>query len=385
MNGRRSAWTLWMGLALIALCEAMLWIDVQRRGGLIVPGDALPAELPTPTDALGWAARWFAVNTTALCWIGYLFAADGLLVLLSRWRDRPDIASIRVRPNRFVVAWLSSIPVWCAFDAINFYGMDAWTYHGLPEAFHQRVMGYFVAFAAITPGMFLAAQVWINVRDPARSRRSDTPDRKPPGVRLAWGMVLGPWAIITATVLALLAVHEDASMREPVSLVGAAMLLAGPAVAALFRRQSLRTVSFAIGLGFLLWTVLVRDPVANFTLWTGVIYLLDPVNAAAGAPSLLRDWQAGRLARTLALFAGGLTCGLLWEFWNYWAIAKWTYDLPFLGSLENVRYFEMPLPGMLGFLPFAAECWVMTNTVVLVIERAGLRVAEPLPDARSIM
>ncbi len=52
----------------------------------------------------------------------------------------------------------------------------------------------------------------------------------------------------------------------------------------------------------------------------------------------------------------GLLCGVLWEFWNYWARAKWHYTVPIL---ENLKMFEMPLPGYLGFPPFAVECFTM--------------------------
>ena len=96
---------------------------------------------------------------------------------------------------------------------------------------------------------------------------------------------------------------------------------------------------------------------------------------------MFRDWQRGWYGRTLAAFAGGLLCGLLWEFWNYWALAKWIYDLPFLGAWEKVKYFEMPLPGLLGFIPFGIECWIMWQTMRLPLD--GL--VEPLPDERSLM
>ncbi len=75
----RLPWTLWIGLAIIALCEVMLFIDVGRRGGLIVPYDALRSELPAPVGGLGWVVRWFAINMTALCWIGELLVFDGVL------------------------------------------------------------------------------------------------------------------------------------------------------------------------------------------------------------------------------------------------------------------------------------------------------------------
>ena len=35
---------------------------------------------------------------------------------------------------------------------------------------------------------------------------------------------------------------------------------------------------------------------------------------------------------------------VVWEFWNYWAGAKWIYTVPIL---PDVKLFEMPLPGYL--------------------------------------
>ena len=57
-----------------------------------------------------------------------------------------------------------------------------------------------------------------------------------------------------------------------------------------------------------------------------------------------------------ALLAAGLICGFLWEFWNYWALTKWTYTVPYFG---DIKLFEMPVLGYLGFPPFAIECWAM--------------------------
>ena len=393
------AWTLPLGLLIIAVCEAMLFVDVQNRGGLVIDESLSPRDLPRPDegDTLAQAARWFAVNMTAFCWIGFLLVADGVLVLLARFRRDDAIASLRARPNRFVVAWLTSIPVWCFFDAVNFYGMDAWRYHGLPPHFEQRVLGYFVAFAAITPGMLLAAQAYLALfTRTTASARAPSPSEREEGEQsprlhlaqdhsdtLAWALVLGPWAAMVLCVLLLPSDRVGNNASRMITLV----FLTLPVILQLKRRESPRSVAFVIGATFLLWTLYARDPLANFTLWVGLIYLLDPLNTflSPRSPSLLRDWQHGRIARTLALFAGGLTCGLLWEFWNYWALAKWTYRLPFLGPLEGIRYFEMPLPGMLGFLPFAAECWVVLNTIVALLERCGLNLAEELPDDRSVI
>ncbi len=315
--------TLVLGAGLILLSEGLLLYDVIHRGGLAVPL-APDQSLPTPSGAIGTLARWVAINMTVLCWIGYLLVADGLLAVLSRRRGELRIASIRARPNRFLIAWLTSIPVWCYFDWVNFAFMDAWRYHGLPDSAAQRYCGYFLAFAAISPGMFMAGQLYQYLG--LRHLRTQ-------GVRI----------------------------NRPIE-VG------------------------CVGLGvfFAVYPFLIRDPIGNLTLWVSVMFLLDPINHWLGAPSIIGDWKAGRWGRTVSLMAGGATCGLCWEFWNYWAIAKWTYDLPFLGDWEQYRYFEMPWLGFLGFLPFAIECWVVLNTILAVCERAGLRVAEALPDEEAI-
>jgi hypothetical protein len=394
MERPRLAWTFWLGLLLIAVSEAFLWWDVMQRGGLIVDRSLPATALPAPTTEIGHVARWFAVNVTALCWLGYLGVFDGLL---QRFRKPASLSAanagavqagegspIRARPNRFIVAWLTSIPVWCFFDTVNFYFMDAWRYHGLPEPFASRLIGYFIAFAAISPGMFLAAELYqrLGLRR-VRVVGRDEPTQARNGT-IAWVLVVVPPLIIAGLVTALL-IGRDDELASPMSVAGSALLLVGPGLAAWYRQRMRSVTAVAFGVSFLLWTFLARDPLSNFTLWTGLIYLLDPFNKMLGAPSLLGDWQQGRYGRTLALAAGGATCGLLWEFWNYWAVAKWTYHLPFLGGLESITYFEMPALGFSGFLPFAAECWVVLNTILLLFWRFNLHVAEPLPDEDAVI
>ena len=129
------------------------------------------------------------------------------------------------------------------------------------------------------------------------------------------------------------------------------------------------------------WVIIARTPITNFVLWTSLVFLLDPINYLMGRPSMFRDWQRGWFGRTLAACAGGLICGFLWEFWNYWALTKWIYQLPFLGVTENYRYFEMPLIGLLGFIPFGMECWVMWQFMRVKFD--GL--VEPLPSHKALL
>lgn len=306
------------------VCEGLLFVDVSMRGWAVVPDE----KLPLATGTLQTLGRWIAVNITPLCWVAFLFTLDGLLTLDSRRGCTSSTSSgspIRKRPKRFVFCFLMSLPLWLLFDWINFSFMGAWRYHGLPENILHRYLSYFFAFGAISPAMFLAAEFYQQL-----------------GLRRARGKRL------------------TISLPIQITFVG-------------------------IGLIFVGFPFVVREPVGSLTLWLGWFFLLDPINQWLGAPSIIGDWRAGRWGRTLALLAAGATCGLLWEFWNYWAASKWTYDLPFLGPLEAYRYFEMPWIGLFGFPPFAMECWVMFQTAVLVLARSGIRFTEAHLGKESIL
>jgi hypothetical protein len=96
-------------------------------------------------------------------------------------------------------------------------------------------------------------------------------------------------------------------------------------------------------------------------VWLGFVLLLDPLNARAGRPSFLAAWRAGDRAFVGRWLVAGVVCGVLWEFWNYWALARWRYvGVPVFPS---IKLFEMPLAGYLGFPPFALEVFAMYHAI----------------------
>jgi hypothetical protein len=101
-------------------------------------------------------------------------------------------------------------------------------------------------------------------------------------------------------------------------------------------------------------------------VWLGFIFLLDPLNAWLGEDSLFVDLRAHDSRRLINLGLSGLLCGILWEFWNYWAGAKWHYTVPIM---EHLKLFEMPVPGYLGFPAFAIECFTMYVFVRAIVVR----------------
>ena len=119
-----------------------------------------------------------------------------------------------------------------------------------------------------------------------------------------------------------------------------------------------------VGVG-LLWLPIRFPQYAYMLIWFCLIFLLDPINNLAGRPSafgrlLARDWKF-----LLTLPLAGLACGFFWEMWNYFALPKWQYYLPFLNWTPH--YFEMPIPGMLGYLPFAFELFAMYQFGLLLL------------------
>jgi hypothetical protein len=110
-------------------------------------------------------------------------------------------------------------------------------------------------------------------------------------------------------------------------------------------------------------------------VWLCLIFLLDPINnllrrRSAFGHLLARDW---RFLFTLPL--AGVTCGFFWEMWNSRALPGWYYTVPLVDRAPHL--FAMPLPGYLGYLPFAVELFAMYQFLLMV---AGWVVRQRLRD-----
>jgi hypothetical protein len=254
-------------------------------------------------EALLWAGHrtvgeWF----TPIVWTGYVLFADawvhartGRSYLTTRRRELPGLL-------------LASVACWWLFEWYNaprFWrgGPDLeglwWRYENLEPNFALRLVGYTWAFATIFPALFLTAAA----------------------VRAALGERLGRLA--------------------PLVLPPGA-----------------RAASVAAGAVAVVLPLVVVSPWLVPLVWLGYVLLLEPLNDRRGAPSWLREVKRGDYRTLTALLASGLICGVLWEFWNYWALTRWTYTVPYGGE---VKIFEMPVLGYLGFPPFALEAFAMYN------------------------
>jgi hypothetical protein len=245
---------------------------------------------------------------TPIAWTGYILLVDAMV-----WKRR-SASWLRDKPAELLFLACLSVPLWIIFELYNKYSIHNWYYIGLVDP-PLRYFGYLWAFATIWPAIFETADLVSALRD----RRAPADRSNPPRPH-----VLGPaaWAAVA---------------------VGAVMLI----------------VPIAIHSTYL-----------AAPIWLGFILLLDPLNARAGQESILGDWRAGRVTRLVNLLAAGLICGVVWEFWNYWAGSKWIYNVPIL---PDVKIFEMPILGFGGFPPFAVECFVMYVAIRRWLWRAAPR------------
>ncbi|MGA7221869.1 MAG: hypothetical protein WBX16_03350 [Candidatus Acidiferrales bacterium] len=200
---------------------------------------------------------------------------------------------------------LLSIPLWLIFEAYNL-RLQNWTYVGVPLPWLAGYLGYGCSFATITPAIFETSDLVQALLPPL------------PGE---------PWKISRAT-------------ENILIICGAACLIAPLAVP-----QRIGTHLFAL-------------------VWIGFLLLLDPINRRLGLPSFLGDLSEGFRRRVYGFVLAGWICGWLWEFWNYWAAARWQYTFP---MFQRWKIFAMPAPGFVGFLPFALECFVMYVTAAWLV------------------
>lgn len=102
-------------------------------------------------------------------------------------------------------------------------------------------------------------------------------------------------------------------------------------------------------------------------VWGATLGVPDYINYRNGAPSLLGDLKKGYRRRLYRLLGGGMIAGLIWEGFDYWARCKWIYTVP---GLEELKIFEMPVMGFLGF-PVLAVGAFSTYTLLSYYLRGG--------------
>lgn len=249
---------------------------------------------------------------TPVMWTGYIVFLDALVKQLK------GKSLIIGRPKELGFMAVLSALVWWGFEGYNL-RTENWRYLNRPREWWVRQIGYWWSFATIIPGVFLTAKALTCWKKLALLKVEASPVKQ--------------W------------------MLKSMIVAGAIFVLV-PLVA---------PREFAHGMAAM--------------VWTGYVFLLDPINYRLGAPSLIGDLEKGRVGRLVTLGLAGFICGILWELWNFWAMTKWVYDVPLLG---DIKVFEMPVVGYLGFPAFALELFVIYNFVGKILKLPAAEFTEPL-------
>jgi len=244
-------------------------------------------------------------------WWSYILLADNLLLKL---RGSSLLTS---RRGEFWGMLPISVFIWLIFESYNFV-IRNWSYNVAPPEVWLRWPGYAVAFATVLPGIFITSDI----------------------LELLFGRHARPMA----------SQHERLSSEPPT-----------------------RSSPLFVVVGLLLTVAPLIWPRYFFpAVWMGPIFLLDPLLEKTGIRSLSLEISSGNRRRIWSLMLGGFACGLIWEFWNFWAGSKWIYSVPFFG---NLKIFEMPVLGFLGFPPFALECWILYHLLKAIPQHMDSRAA----------
>ncbi len=247
------------------------------------------------------------VSTWFYCfaWWSYILLADNLLLKL---RGRSLFIN---RRNELWCMLPLSIFIWLIFEAFNF-RIQNWSYSVVPMHLCLRWFGYALSFATVLPAIFITS----DLVEPlfGSSSQSMASECRPD-------------------------VSGGRTRPSPVFIALGLIMTAAPIV----------------------W------PRYFFpAVWLGPIFLFDPLLERSGMQSLSLGIFSGDRRRVWSLMLGGLICGLIWEFFNFWAGSKWIYTVPFFGKW---KVFEMPVLGFFGFPPFALECWILYHWMRILPKR----------------
>jgi hypothetical protein len=224
-----------------------------------------------------------------------------ILVVDALVKKRRDSSLLSRSPRALLSLFLASVPIWWLFELLN-RRVGSWEYLGGEGLSDtEYVFWASLSFSTVVPAVFETAELVSTFVPPERFQGR--------------GREIPPWA-------------------PPLLIATGAALVA----------------------------VLLYLPAAFYPfLWVFPLLLFDPLARALGRPSLLGHLERGAFGPLLCLSLGALVCGPFWELWNFYSYPKWIYHVP---GLDFAHIFEMPALGYLGYLPFGASLYPMTNLLL---------------------
>ena len=210
-------------------------------------------------------------------------------------------------PREFVALFVLSAPVWWLFEGQNNFVLN-WHYLDTQEpSFWRMLLIGSIDFSTVIPAVFETTEFVSTVRFIERFRANRS-------FRISPAL---PWALMYIGAFSFLAVMLAPRFAFPLT-------------------------------------------------WVWLVLVVDPLNYLRGRASLLGQIARGDWRMIVALVLAAAICGFFWEMWNYFAMPKWYYTVPFVGFL---KIFEMPLLGYGGYWPFAWELYALYHLFWGVLRR----------------
>ncbi len=263
---------------------------------------------------------------TPIFWTGYILLIDGIIFSFKG-------KSFLIFQGIFIVIILS-IVVWWFFEWTNIF-LSNWHYVGLTENI-LRYIGYFWAFGTIIPCILLT-----------------------------YGLLL---VIFKNVRIEFKGINVKNKYLTLMISVGILFLLL-PIIP-----FSLKFVNRSADIELFSWMMVLGDIKISeymaFAVWTFGFLILDPINYLMQKPSIIGYIEKGNYKVISLLSLSGIICGILWESVNWFATTRWVYTVPILG---NIKIFEMPILGYLGFITFA---WEIYDIVSFLYRPAITRIQE---------
>ncbi|PXA04079.1 hypothetical protein DDZ13_08555 [Coraliomargarita sinensis] len=305
-------WLLFFGLLGVWLVRAKPAHDVNQPKA----GRAFPrwGWIGVTLVALFWILAWMPTSVEWLrrysfppLWMGFIITINALL------HQRTGRCPLARETGFFLALFPASAAFWWLFEYLNRF-VDNWIYLDAGDIGSTEYLVHAsLCFATVLPAVY-SVRLWLGSFPRLQSR-----------------FLAGP----------------ELKMRAP--------YLSG-SIGLAFFAFSLTAIGFAPELFFpFLW-------VGPLGIWICLELMTDH---RLPWPEISHgDW------REFCFWAlAALLCGFFWELWNFYAMPKWEYQIPFF---EAFYLFEMPISGYLGYLLFGLECGITVFCLKIITRRQRL-------------
>jgi hypothetical protein len=249
-----------------------------------------------------WFSQWQAHTFTPV-WIGYILTVNGLTL------RRTGTCTLLQQPLSLLLLFPLSAGFWWFFEYLNRF-VQSWSYSGVHFSQGEYFLYATLSFSTVLPAV-------TGTRD--------------------WLLSFSWWNEMYKRFL-------PVRIFSPRFLAAAVLAVSG---AGLFLLGVYPNHLFAL-------------------LWISPLLILVSLQALLREPHIFSPLTDGDWSFVLASALAALVCGVFWEMWNFYSLAKWTYHVPYV---QRFHLFEMPLLGYAGYLPFGLECSVVADLVLRDTEK----------------